>query len=176
MTALHTGFRSKEIKLLRWQDVDMERRSITVLATNAKNKDPKTVPMSDTLFQMFERIQSERNRKPEDLMFLSRYGKPWKTWRTAFENARIRAKISDFKFHDLRHCFASWLAMSGTARKSMMELLGHRDSQMTDRYTHLSVDYNRQAVANLPQFGNLEKKSFEKSFEEEKAKVVGFVK
>jgi len=37
------------------------------------------------------------------LVFLSRYGKPWKSWRTAFENARERAGITDFKFHDLRH-------------------------------------------------------------------------
>ncbi|PYT62781.1 MAG: hypothetical protein DMG46_00185, partial [Acidobacteria bacterium] len=67
--------------------------------------------------------------------------------------------IADFRFHDLRHCFVSWLAMNGTTKKAMMELLGHRDGKMTDRYTHLSEDYRRQAVQNLPRFRDLAEKS-----------------
>lgn len=159
LTAIYTGFRSCEIKTLRWPSVDMTRRTITVLASNGKNKDLKCVPMNDDLFAMFKRIQSERNQAPDGLVFLSRYGKPWKSWRTAFENARQRAGIADFRFHDLRHCFVSWLAMNGTTKKAMMELLGHRDGKMTDRYTHLSEDYRRQAVQNLPRFRDLAEKS-----------------
>src|SRR5207302_10156166 len=99
-----------------------------------------------------------------------------KSWKTAFENARERAGISDFHFHDLRHCFASWLAMGGTHQKVMMQLLGHRDSKMTDRYTHLSDEYRRQAVQNLPRFLDLEAKSPRIPPLQEKAKVVKFGK
>jgi integrase len=176
LTAMHTGLRSNEIKTLRWSSVDMVRRSVTVLASNAKNKDLKCVPMSDDLYEMFQRLKSERNRKPEDVVFISRYGKPWKSWRTAFENARERAALTDFRFHDLRHCFASWLAMNGTTKKGMMELLGHRDPKMTDRYTHLSDDYRRQAVQSLPKFRDLVGKSPQKSPQEEKPVLVKIAK
>jgi integrase len=58
--------------------------------------------------------------------------------------------LVDFHFHDLRHTFASWLAMNGTMQKGLMELLGHRNSKMTERYTHLSDEYWRKAIASLP--------------------------
>jgi integrase len=126
--------------------------------------------MSEDLFQMFKRLQSERDRKPEDLVFISRYGKPWKSWRTAFENARDRAKL--LTIPRLASLFCYWLAMNGTTRKGMMELLGHRDPTMTDRYTHLSDDYRRQAVQNLPKFGNLEMESPQISPSEKNPKMV----
>ena len=66
--------------------------------------------------------------------------------------------------------------MSGTAPKAMMELMGHKTASMTMRYSHLSVEYKRQAVAKLPSFGNLEAESPQKSPQREKAKVVGFGK
>ena len=68
-------------------------------------------------------------------------------------NACERTGILDFRFHDLRHCFGSWLEMTGTTGKTQMELMGHKDPKMTMRYTHLSMDYKRQAVAKLPRFG-----------------------
>ena len=53
----------------------------------------------------------------------------------------------------LRHTFGSHLGMANTNQKAMMELLGHKAPKMTMRYTHLSMDYKRQAVENLPKFG-----------------------
>lgn len=70
--------------------------------------------------------------------------------------AGAQAGIKDFTFHDLRHCFGSYLGMNNTNPKAMMELMGHRRPEMTMRYTHLSLDYKRQAVGKLPAFGNLE--------------------
>jgi hypothetical protein len=66
--------------------------------------------------------------------------------------------------------------MQGTAKKSMMELLGHRDPKMTDRYTHLTVDYNRHAVAKLPSFSNPESNPPGNPPREQEAKVVAFAK
>jgi integrase len=62
-----------------------------------------------------------------------RDGKPWKSWRSAFKTALKKAGITDFRFHDLRHCFGSYLSMNGTSLKAMMELLGHKRSEMTLR-------------------------------------------
>lgn len=73
-------------------------------------------------------------------------------WR-AFNGAVKRAGLMDFHFHDLRHCFGSNLGMAGVNQKTMMDLMGHKDPKMTLRYTHLGVEYQRQAIAKLPQFG-----------------------
>jgi len=130
---------------------------------------------ADEVFAMLERVRKERDKTPGDLVFVSRYNKPWKSWSTAWNNACERAGLTDFRFHDLRHCFGSWLAMNGTAPKAMMELMGHKTASMTMRYSRLSVAYKRQAVAKLPSFGNVEKpKSPQKSPQRQKAKVVGF--
>lgn len=86
-------------------------------------------------------------------MFLNRAGRSWKCWRTAFKTALKRAGISDFKFHDSRHCFGSYLAMADVNEKARMELMGHKDPKMTMRYTHLSLDDKRQAVPQLEKLG-----------------------
>ena len=120
---MHTGFRSSELKSLRWSHVDMVHRSITVESCYSKNGETGTVPMTMEVFTEFDQMRRDRDRAPHDIVFVSRYGKPWKNWRTAFENACERAGITDFRFHDLRHCYGSWLAMSGTTGKAAMELM-----------------------------------------------------
>jgi len=78
----------------------------------------------------------------------------WGDVRTAFEHACRRAKITDFRFHDLRHTCASWLIMRGRSLKEVQEILGHREFSMTLRYAHLSPDRLREAVAALEDFRN----------------------
>jgi hypothetical protein len=79
-------------------------------------------------------------------------------------------------WHDLRHCFGSWLAVNNVPDKGRMELMGHKTAEMTARYTHLSVEYKRQAVAGLPQFGKdvLESESQQISRQADSANVVAF--
>src|SRR3989338_4727881 len=72
--------------------------------------------------------------------------------RKSFETALKAAKIHKFRFHDLRHTFASHLAMSGVDLTTIKELLGHKTIQMTQRYAHLSRDHKASAVQSL---GNL---------------------
>ena len=123
------------------------------------------------------KVYDERDPAPTDWVFLNRDGKPWKSWRTAFRKALRDAGIHDFRFHDLRHCFGSYLGMNNTNPKAMMELMGHRRPEMTMRYTHLSVEYKRQAVGKLPSFGDiLESESPQISPSAEEAKVVNFGK
>jgi site-specific recombinase XerD len=71
-----------------------------------------------------------------------KYGNP----NTAFQNALKRAGIKNFKFHDLRHTFASQLALCGIDIRTIQELLGHKDIRLTMRYSHLSPGHLQEAV------------------------------
>ncbi len=68
---------------------------------------------------------------------------------TAWNNALIRAGIDDFRFHDLRHTAASYLAMSGASMKEIADILGHKTLQITLRYAHLSEAHNKKVVAGM---------------------------
>src|SRR4030095_6318626 len=85
---------------------------------------------------------SRRNQAP-----VSRSGRQLRG--TAWEAAVRRAKITNLRFHDLRHTFASWVAKKGRPLKEIQEALGHKSLAMTMRYAHLSPDNLRAAVASL---------------------------
>jgi len=71
----------------------------------------------------------------------------------SFTSACRRAGLEDFRFHDLRHTFASHLVMNGVSLKAVQELLGHADIKMTLRYSHLSQAHLKEAVAVLNNLG-----------------------
>jgi integrase len=64
----------------------------------------------------------------------------------SFATALLKAKITNFRFHDLRHTAASHLVMSGAELNTVREILGHKSMQMTMRYAHLTADHKKQAV------------------------------
>jgi len=122
LAAMLTGLRRNELRSLRWSNVDFENDSIKVESAYSKNGVFGSVLHPD-LKKVLKQLDDEQKPAPEDNVFVNRYNKPWKSWRTAFKNACERAKIKDFHFHDLRHCFGSWLAMHGTDIKARMELM-----------------------------------------------------
>jgi site-specific recombinase XerD len=73
-------------------------------------------------------------------------GRTFRRVDTAFKAALKRASIEDFKFHDLRHTFASQMIMRGASLKEVQELLGHKEIKMTMRYAHLSQEHKKKAV------------------------------
>lgn len=151
MTALHTGFRSSELLSLTWKDVDFQRRSITVRTAYAKNGESRSVPMNEVLTTTLEEVRiSSAATGP---VFLNRQGTPYKSFRTAFERAVLKAAIPNCTFHSLRHTFASRLVMAGVDLPTVKELMGHKDIKMTLRYTFLSSDHKKDAVSKLENYG-----------------------
>src|SRR5215470_8523095 len=73
----------------------------------------------------------------------------WNSFRSAWETALSVAKVDGFRFHDLRHTFASWLIQRGRTIKEVQEALGHQTIAMTMRYAHLAPEHLRAAVAVL---------------------------
>lgn len=126
ITALHTGFRLSELLSLTWADVDFARGSIQVGSGYAKNGESRSIPMNDVLTTTLEEIKLS-----DGAVFRNRTGAPYRSVRTAFENAVKRAEIEDFTFHDLRHTFASRLVMAGVDLPTVKRLMGHKEISMT---------------------------------------------
>jgi site-specific recombinase XerD len=79
-------------------------------------------------------------------VFCKKNGERYGNVRKAFEGARKRAGIVDFRFHDLRHTFASHLVMAGIDLKTVQELLDHKSFEMTLRYAHLSPEHKKAVL------------------------------
>ena len=134
--ALSTGMRRGEILGLRWPDVDLKRRHITLHQT--KNGERRGVPILPAVAELLE-AHGKIRRVDTDLLFPVK-GKrvpidPSKPFRAALE----KAKIENFRFHDLRHTAASYLAMSGATTAEIAAVLGHKTLAMVQRYAHLST-------------------------------------
>jgi len=142
--ALTTGMRKSEILNLRWSDVDMVNRLITIRKT--KNNHMKRMPINRILYSTLNRLGPANC---DGYVFTSKNGKPYTTITKGFKAALRRAGIDDFRFHDLRHTFASHLVMRGVGIRTVQELLGHKNILMTMRYSHLSNDHLHAAVATL---------------------------
>jgi integrase len=147
LTALLTGMRKSEILKLKWEDIDFDQGIIFV--RNSKNNETREIPMNDQLMSVLRNLKFK-----SPYLFAREDGKLCISIRTAFENAVRRANIHDFRFHDLRHTFASHLVMAGVDLITVKELLGHKTINMTLRYAHLSPDHKRHAVNCLKVFSS----------------------
>ena len=141
LTAIHTGFRRGEILSLKWKDIDFKERRILVDET--KNNERRMVPINDTLYGVLKSLPIHLGT---DLVFPEVSGLQLTV---AFRRACNRAGLKDFRFHDLRHSFASYLTMGGENLRTVQTLLGHKDLRMTMRYSHLSPEHLREAVSRL---------------------------
>ena len=139
--AIFTGMRRGEIFRLKWHDIDFRRNIITLLDT--KNGDKREVPMNEQVKTALIRVP----KNPESpYVFCNEEGQPLHDVRKSFWTALRKSGIKDFRFHDLRHTFASQLVMSGIDLNTVRELLGHKDMTMTLRYSHLSPSHKQRAV------------------------------
>lgn len=144
ITAIYTGMRKSEILNLKWKDVDFEHSIIYLIET--KNGERREVLMNDVVKNTLSNVQ-HRGRIP--YIFVGDNNKPYANVRKSFDAALKKCGIIDFRFHDLRHTFASQLVMSGVDIKTVQELIGHKTPEMTHRYAHLSPSHKRAAIELL---------------------------
>ena len=126
---------------LKWKDVDYRIRILSVL--NTKNGESRELPMNDIVYRTLLDIGKKAD---SPWVFCKKNGERYGNVRKALEGARKRAGIVDFRFHDLRHTFASHLVMAGVDLKTVQELLGHKSFEMTLRYAHLSPEHKKAAL------------------------------
>jgi len=146
--ALSTGMRLGEIMRLTWDDVDFQRRSIVIQET--KNGERRAAPLTGRAFDELKALDKVR-RINTRLIFPSKAsnGKKPVLVRKAWETALAKAGIEDFRFHDLRHSAASYLAMNGASLAEIAEVLGHKTLQMVKRYAHLSESHTMGVVERM---------------------------
>ena len=135
--ALATGLRQRNILDLEWDRVDMARRIATVEGSDTKNGEALGVPLNDIAMGVLER-QRGKHRKN---VFTYR-GKPLRTANTRTWRAALKAcGIRDFRWHDLRHTWATWLRQNDVPTWVLQELGGWKSEAMVRRYAHLSVKH-----------------------------------
>ncbi len=134
--------RQGELLALEWDDVDLQRRQIRI--SDSKTGDARVVPVNELLYNILSELGPKSGK-----VFKNRRGTGYSWINSAFKNAIKHAGINDFRFHDLRHTFASWLAMKGVPLSTIGRLLGHKTAQMTMRYAHLAPDYLADVVEVL---------------------------
>lgn len=141
IVALNTGMRRGEITQLRWPDIDLQAKRLTVRAGYAKSGKARHLPLNSEVLGVLKQYRKQHAGKGE-LFGLSCLAKSW-------ARLMVKAKIEDFRFHDLRHTFASKLVMAGVDLNTVRELLGHGDIKMTLRYAHLAPEHKAAAVEKL---------------------------
>jgi site-specific recombinase XerD len=151
---LHTGLRQDELLSLTWDRVYMKRKAILIKET--KNGKPRTIPLNKTALDILERKAKVVSFKSK-IVFHSKAGTKIDkhNLRRAFVIAKERVGIEDFRFHDLRHTFATRLAQSGVDLYKICKLLGHKDIKTTQRYAHHCPESLRDGVDILETDYNL---------------------
>jgi integrase len=142
LTAMLTGARRGELLGLTWRDVDLEARR--ALLARTKNGDRRALVLLPQVVEALRPFQGEASRYVFGSV-RSRSREP-ASIDTAWRAAVARAQLSDFRFHDLRHCCASYLAQAGKPLNVIAEVLGQRKLDMARRYAHLTVTVKAQAM------------------------------
>jgi integrase len=152
LLALSTGARKGELLGILLCDVDLSRACITIHDT--KNGESRRLVLSGEALQMVcSRVcrDSDRHRFSDNATYLFEHPRTRNPYQIddVWHRARCAAGIPDFHFHDLRHTFASYMAMSGASLAEIAEALGHKKLEMVKRYAHLSESHTSAVIAGM---------------------------
>jgi integrase len=147
--ALSTGMRQGEIMGLTWDDIELQQEQGRITLRETKNGEIRVVPLFNEALAIIQ-AHAKGRAKAGGLLFPSKTkpGVPIDL-RTPWETAVEAAGIEDLRFHDLRHCAASYLAMDGASAAEIAEVLGHKTLHMVKRYAHLSEAHTASVVASM---------------------------
>lgn len=142
--ALATGCRAREITGLEWDRVDLARK--TAWLNRTKNGTPRGVPLNDDAVAVLR----EQIGKHPKCCFTYR-GRPigWELTNSAWHRALDKAGIEDFRFHDLRHTWASWHRQAGTSCDELKDLGGWKSRVMVDRYAKFATEHLAAAASRI---------------------------
>ena len=141
LMAITTGARRGELLNLCWNNIDIGKQTAYVLTS--KNGEPKVLPLTNSVIEELQKF----NRNDSSLIFCSEINpsKPYfffKQWK----RVREEAELVEFRFHDLRHTTASYLAQNGATLLEIADVLGHKQIEVTKRYAHLCIEHKSSLI------------------------------
>jgi integrase len=151
LVALNTGVRRGALLQLRWDDVNFEAKTIRLRRATAKADKLEYIPMNTIVFKTLSewRIFKQKTAPRERLLFSGPKGAPMHDVRSSWKKVLRDAGIENFRWHDMRHDFASQLVMAGVNILTVKALLTHSNLDQTLRYAHLAPDQKKEAVDRL---------------------------
>ena len=147
IVSLHTGLRRGELFSLTWENINLDLALVTVHATTSKTGSIRHIPLNVIALETLRGWRKQSTGK--GLVFVSETGSRFDNVRKAWATVLRHAKIDRFRWHDMRHHFASSLVMRGIDLATVRELMGHSDFALTLRYAHLAPEHRAAAVAVL---------------------------
>ncbi|WP_448248973.1 tyrosine-type recombinase/integrase [Thalassotalea agariperforans] len=145
LLALTTGARRGDLIKLKWSDIDFKNNN--ALVETSKNGEPRVLPLTnDVLNELLKFREVGCNYIFNHPSKMNAY---FKNFDGAWRQALKQAQIENFKFHDLRHTAASYLAMANVQIGQIADILGHKTLDVTKRYIHLSTEYKSQVINNV---------------------------
>jgi integrase len=146
LVSINTGLRQGELFNLEWPVIDFANAIVTIKGENAKSGEDRHIPLND---EALATLTQWRAQTAGALVFPGPTGAAITEIKTAWSKLLKDAKIEGFRWHDMRHHFASRLVMAGVDLNTVRELLGHADIKMTLRYAHLAPEHKAAAVQKL---------------------------
>jgi integrase len=144
---LETGLRENNVLELEWNQIDLQRRVAWLHGDQTKQAKPIGVPLNDAACAI---LASRRGTNKQYVFAHPDSGLPlYKASNRAWYTAVRKAKLKGFRWHDLRHTWASWHVMSGTRLEELQRLGGWATAQMVQRYAHLSSEHLAEAAARV---------------------------
>jgi integrase len=153
LLSLNTGLRRGELFNLKWADIDFTNSNLTVHGFNTKSGTTRHVPLNDEAIWALREWQ-RADREIDGIVFPGKISDRLNNVRRSWGAILDAAGIARFRWHDMRHTFASRLVMGGVDLNTVRELLGHSDYKMTLRYAHLAPEHKAAAVAKLSKRSN----------------------
>lgn len=148
LLSINTGIRQGELLTLLWSDVKLgPDASLSIRGAVTKSGKGRHIPLNDEAKDVLRRWKAQRD--DDGLVFPARNGQQIAEVKTAWRTLLGDAEIDNFRWHDMRHHFASHLVMNGVDLNTVRDLLGHADIKMTLRYAHLAPEHKMIAVQKL---------------------------
>ncbi|HAE99823.1 MAG TPA: site-specific integrase [Methylophilaceae bacterium] len=143
--ALATGLRLSNVVKLEWAQVNLELKHAWVRGDESKNRKPIAIPLNNVAIEV---LRKQKGNHPDRVF--TYLGKPFTAANTkAWKAALIRAGIENFRWHDLRHTWATWQRQAGTPTHELQRLGGWKTASMVERYAHVAPDNLAQAASRL---------------------------
>jgi integrase len=156
LLAISTGARRGELIRLQWTDVSLDPPSPRALVRETKNGESRVLPLVGRSLETLTKLRSREGDRSR-FVFPAPSGadRPYEWFDAHWHAALTAAGIEDFRFHDLRHTCASYLASQGASLLEIADVLGHRTMSMVKRYSHLAQGHKVAVIEKMAKQRNL---------------------